>query len=116
MNKWIKWLVILLIGMQIINYFFVKQQVPKRVISQIEGVGCDGYEIFGMHLPFNYLINTETDAIVYLTHPTASNVDLKVNLINPTIPLFKGFFSFRYRIATQDQIDHFSYCAKKSSG
>ena len=71
MNKWAKWIVVLLIGNQIINYFFTKYSIPKQVVSAVERIGCDGYAVSGMQLPFNYLVNTETDTIVYLTHPLA---------------------------------------------
>jgi hypothetical protein len=62
---------VLLIDNQIINYFFTKYSIPKQVVSAVERIGCDGFAVSGMELPFNYLVNTETDIIVHLTHPLA---------------------------------------------
>ena len=89
MNKWVKWIAILLIGNQVVNYFWTKYRLPNQVVSLIERHGCDGYEVFGMHLPFNYFVNTETETIVYLTHPLAPSVDLPVKLIDPNLPMLK---------------------------
>ena len=118
MSKWIKWIVIILIGYQIINYFYVKQNIPHKVFSLIERNGCEGYEVFGMNLPFNYVFQTETDTIVYLTHPTERSVDLDVKLTDPTVPIFKGFGlgDNRFQITTDEINKNFSHCWKKSDG
>ena len=116
MSKWIKWIVLILIAFQIINYFYVKQKTPQKVLSLIERNGCEGYEVFGMNLPFNYVFKTETDTIVYLTHPTKRNVDLNVKLIDPTVPLFKGWGNHRYKVTSEEVIENFSHCWKNSDG
>ena len=76
----------LLIDNPIINYFFTKYSILKQVVSAVERIGCDGFAVSGMELPFNYLVNTETDTIVFLTHPLESDVDLKVKRIDPNLP------------------------------
>ena len=112
MNKWAKWIVVLLIGNQIINYFFTKYSIPKQVVSAVERIGCDGYAVSGMQLPFNYLVNTGTDTIVFLTHPLESDVDLKVKLIDPNLPLLKGI-SMKYKIMSEDLDENFPHCRNK---
>ena len=116
MSKWIKWIVLILIAFQIINYFYVKQKTPQKVLSLIERNGCEGYEVFRMNLPFNYVFKTETDTTVYLTNPTKQNVDLSVKLIDPTVPLFKGWGGHRYKFTSEEVTENFSHCWKNSDG
>ena len=106
------WIVVLLIDNQIVNYFFTKYSIPKQVVSAVERIGCDGYVVSGMLLPFNYLVNTETDTIVFLTNPLDSDVDLKVQLIDPNLSLLKGI-SMKYKIMSEDLDENFPHYRNK---
>ena len=82
------------------------------MVSAVERIGCDGYVVSGMLLPFNYLVNIETDNIVFLTNPLDSDVDLKVQLIDPNLPLLKGI-SMKYKIMSEDLDENFPHYRNK---
>ena len=109
MLKWVKWIAVILLSIQIINYFLMKRNTPLSVLSSIESTGCEGYEVFGMHLPFSFFFAAETDSTVYLSHPTEKDIDLKIKMIDPSAPLFKGY-NTRYKITSAEMTKHFSHC------
>ena len=60
MFKIIKWILLILIGLQLINWYMLKTDIPISIVSALEKNGCIGYQSNGMDFPISYLINTET--------------------------------------------------------
>lgn len=118
MFKIIKWIIFILIGLQIVNYFMVKKQIPKEIILLLERNSCEGYEVFGMDLPFSFLINTKTKSMVYLrntNYPQYPNgVDLEVNVYDTDVPLLKGKGNLRYKVEGEQIYMNFSHCYDRS--
>ena len=116
MGKWFKWILILLAVSQIYSYFHIKNKIPPMVVALIEKNGCEGYEVFGMDLPFNYFFNTETETTIYLTDTNKSNggsTKLKVTIIDTSLPFLKGIGNLRYEISGEEVTKNFYDCWKK---
>ena len=110
-KKFVKLTVVILIGLQIIHYFYVKHTAPNWVIERLETRNCSGYETLGMSLPLSVLFNTETIGTVYLKHKEYSHsVDLEIQIIDTGIPLLKGIIDFRLRIKSKEIRENFSHC------
>ena len=112
MGKWIKWILILLVVSQISVYFLLKNNFPSEVVTLIERNGCEGYEVFGMDLPFNYFFNTETETTVYLNDPNGGSTKLKVTLIDTSLPFVRGIGNVRYEIRGEEVEKNFYDCWK----
>ena len=113
--KWLKWFVIILIVIQIGTYFINKQMIPSKVLALIERNGCDEYEVFGMDLPLDFFIKTETTPTVYLNsteNSTNRNVKLNITFIDTSPPLLKGFGNAKYQISGEQINTHFTHCWK----
>ena len=114
MFKIIKWILLILIGLQLINWYMLKNDTPINIISNLEKNGCIGYQSNGMDFPLSYLINTETIGTVYLQNTNypmfPQRVDLKVRLIDIDVPLLKSSKSFRYEISGNEMYQHFFHC------
>ena len=110
--KWLKWLVVILIVIQIGTYFWIKHSLPQQIISTLEEKGCNGYEPYGMDLPMEYFINTESMSTVYLSskeNPSKGFNKVKVTLIDTLPPLLK-ISIFRWEISGEQINTHFSHC------
>ena len=108
-----RWLIVILIVIQIGTYFLNKYTLPPTIVSFLEKNGCDGYEPYGMDLPMDYLISTESMSTVYLTskdNPSKGLTKLKVTLIDTSPPLLKGISNFRFQISGEQIKTHFSDC------
>ena len=114
MFKIIKWILLILIGLQVINYFIVKDTISDEVSDLLEEHSCAGYEVIGVDLPLGFLIDTKTISTVYLTNSAyqsrPDSVDLKVDVIDPDIPLLKGKGNLRWRVSGKQIYIHFKHC------
>lgn len=108
--KLIKWIVIFLILIQAGSYWNVKYNIPRDVVSMLEDKGCEGYEHFGSNVPLNYIYEPETEMLIYLDTPTGKTVKLKVGLIDPSLPLLKGFANYKWIISGTEMAEHFRGC------
>ena len=97
MNKWVKWILIILLVVNGISYLYIKTQLPKRVVNLIGENGCEGYEPVGSDIPLDYLFVTETEPIVYVRSDERF-IDLKIKLIDTSLPFFKGLGNLQYFI------------------
>ena len=115
-KKFIKLTVVILIGLQIIHYFYVKHTAPNWVVEKLETRNCSGYETLGMSLPFSVLFNTETIGTVYLQNKDKTHsVDLKVEIVDTSIPLLKGVIDYRLRLRKEQINNNFLHCYIKKS-
>ncbi|MCY4185672.1 MAG: hypothetical protein OXD45_10210 [Rhodobacteraceae bacterium] len=115
MGRWIKWILVLVIASQIGMYFWTKNSIPQQVVSLIEEKGCGRYEVFGMDLPLAYFFSSETETVVYLFHPTDSNlvgIHLKVTLMDTSAPFLKGWTNGRFWIEGTEIGEYFAHCWK----
>ena len=114
MFKIIKWILLILIGLQLINWYMLKTDTPISIVSALEKSGCIGYQSDGMDLPISYLINTETVGTVYLQNTNypmfPQRVDLKVRLIDMDFPLLKSSKTFQYEISGDELFKNFFHC------
>ena len=114
MFKIIKWILLILIGLQLINWYMLKNDTPINIISNLEKNGCIGYQSNGMDFPLSYLINTETIGTVYLQNTNypmfPQRVDLKVRFIDTEIPLWKSSKSIRFDISDEELYQNFLHC------
>ena len=111
--KWLKWLVVILIVIQIGTYFWNKYKLPTQIVLLLEKNGCDSYEPYGMDLPLDYFISTESMSTLYLTSidsPSKGLTKLKVTLIDTSPPLLKGITNFRFQISGEQIKTLFSDC------
>ena len=107
---------VILIGIQILNYFSIKRVVPIWVDEKLESVSCSQYENMGMDLPFSVLFNTKTIGTVYLFSEEISNgVELEVEIVDTNIPLMKGFGEYRLSMSNKDIRSQLSHCYDKKS-
>jgi hypothetical protein len=110
-KKLIQFSLVILIGLQIYNYFSLKKQIPNWVVETLEKNKCSDYETIGMDLPYSVLFNTETIGTVYLTHKKYSHTSVKVDYIDTTVPLFKGLDGEGVYTLTSEQIKkNFLHC------
>ena len=114
MFKIIKWILLILIGLQLIHWYMLKTDTPISIVSVLEKSGCIGYQSNGMDLPISYLINTETIGTVYLQNTNypmfPQRVDLKVRLIDMDYPLLKSSKTFKYEISGDELFKNFFHC------
>jgi len=114
MFKIIKWILLILIGLQLIHWYMLKTDTPISIVSVLEKSGCIGYQSNGMDLPISYLINTETIGTVYLQNTNypmfPQRVDLKVRFIDTEIPLWKSSKSIRFDISDEELYQNFLHC------
>ena len=117
MFKIIKWILLILIGLQLINWYMLKNDTPISVVLTLEENGCSGYQSNGMDFPISYLINTETIGTVYLQNTNypmfPQRVDLKVRLIDMDFPLLKSSKTFEYEISGDELFKNFFHCYQK---
>jgi len=110
-KKFIKLTLVLLILHQIGHYFYLKHTLSDSVVTRLESRNCLGYESFGMDLPISIFFKTKTIGTVYLKNKDYPNsIDLKVEIIDTAVPLFKGIFKFRWRLRTEEIRNNFSHC------
>ena len=114
MFKIIKWILLILIGLQLIHWYMLKTDTPISIVSVLEKSGCIGYQSNGMDFPISYLINTETIGTVYLQNTNypmfPQRVDLKVRLIDMDFPLLKSSKTFQYEISGDELFKNFFHC------
>ena len=114
MFKIIKWILLILIGLQLINWYMLKNDTPIMVVLSLEENGCSGYRSNGMDFPISYLINTETIGTVYLQNTNypmfPQRVDLKVLFIDTEVPLWKSSKSIRFDISDEELYQNFLHC------
>ena len=114
MFKIIKWILLILIGLQLINWYMLKNDTPISVVLTLEENGCSGYQSNGMDFPISYLINTETIGTVYLQNTNypmfPQRVDLKVLFIDTEVPLLKSSKSIRFDISDEELFKNFFHC------
>ena len=114
MFKIIKWILLILICLQLINWYMLKTDIPISIVSALEKNGCIGYQSNGMDLPISYLINTETIGTVYLQNKNypmfPQRVDLKVRFIDTEVPLLKSSKSIRFDISDEEVFKNFFHC------
>ena len=111
MNKYLKWILIILLVVNGISYLYIKTQLPKRVVNLIGENGCEGYEPYGSAIPVGFFFRTETKQTVYL-HREADDsfVTLEIDYIDPSPPFLPKFNKSTYSINDEDIRSNFSHC------
>ena len=118
MFKIIKWILVIGLILQVINYFIKREEIPINVVRFLEEHGCEGYEPVGIDLPFSFMIDTKTQSVVYLKNTyykfTNEDVDVKVELFDPDPPLLKGRGDVTFSFKNMDLFGNFSHCYDRS--
>ena len=111
MNKYLKWILIVLIVYNVFQYLDWKNRLPKTVVSLIEQNGCEGYEPYGSAIPVGFFFRTETKQTVYL-HREADDsfITLEIDYIDPSPPFLPKFNKSTYSINDEDIRSNFSHC------
>jgi len=116
MNKWVKWILIIVLVSNGISYLYIKNQLPKHIVQLIGENGCEGYEPVGANIPFDYLFVTETKPTVYVKSDERF-IDLTVKHIDPSLPLLKGFLgNSQFMIEGGEVMLKLNHCFKRKEG
>ena len=117
MFKIIKWILVIAITLQVINYFLKRDEIAQNVVHFLEEHGCEGYEPIGIDLPLSFMIDTKTHSVVYLKNTyykfTKENVDVIVELFDPDPPLLKGRGDVTFSFRNMNLFGNFSHCYVK---
>lgn len=115
MNKWVKWILIILLVLNGISYLHLKTQLPKYIVELIGENGCEGYEPVGSDIPLDYLFVTETKPTVYV-RSEGRFIDLTIKHIDTSLPFFKGLFgNSQYMIEGKEVMMKLNHCFESKS-
>ena len=116
MNKWIKWILIVLLVINGISYLYKKNQLPKHIVQLIGENGCEGYEPFGADIPLDYFYKTETKPTVYVRSDDRF-IALTITHVDTSLPFLKGTFGdSRYMIGGGEVMLKLNHCFKRKEG
>lgn len=115
MNKWVKWILIVLLVINGISYLYIKNQLPKHIVQLIGENGCEGYEPIGSSIPLDYFFKTETKPVVYLKN-NEGMVTLEITHVDTSLPFLKGIGSSQYYIEGKEVMLKLNHCFKRKEG
>lgn len=114
MNKWVKWILIILLVFNGISYLHIKNQLPKRIVQLIGENGCEGYDPVGSSIPFDYFFKTEIKPVVYVRSEDRM-ITLEIKHIDTSLPFFKGIGSSQYMIEGKEVMMKLNHCFESKS-